>query len=46
VHGRIWQKVVGGDVYMEEYGKRLLAEMCAWKNMEDGRWLSCTHGRI
>jgi hypothetical protein len=26
----------GGDVCMEEYGRRLLAEMCTWKNMIEG----------
>jgi hypothetical protein len=30
---------------MEDYGRRLLAEICAWKNMAEGCWLSCVHGK-
>jgi hypothetical protein len=44
-----WKNVIegaGGDVCMEEYGRRLLAEMCTWKNMAKGCWLRCVHGRI
>jgi hypothetical protein len=31
---------------MEEYGRRLLAEMCTWRNMAEGCWPSYVHGRI
>ncbi len=31
---------------MEEYGRRLLADICAWKNMEEGCWLRCVHEGI
>jgi hypothetical protein len=31
---------------MEEYGRRLLAEKCAWKNMAEGCWLRSVHGKI
>jgi hypothetical protein len=31
---------------MKEYGKRLLADMFTWKNMAEGCWLRCVHGRL
>jgi hypothetical protein len=30
---------------MEEYGRRLLAELYAWKNMAEGCWLSSKYER-
>ncbi len=31
---------------MEKYGRRLLADMCVWKNKAEGCLVSCVHGRI
>jgi hypothetical protein len=31
---------------MEEYARRLLAELKAWKNIAEDCWLICVHGRI
>ncbi len=33
-------------VCMEKNGRRLLAELCTWKNMVEGCWLSYAHERI
>jgi hypothetical protein len=45
-----WKNMIecaGGDVCMEEYGRRLLAEMCTSNNMVEGCLLSyAPHERI